>query len=60
MSYKQPTQGITNGFASVTVVSAVRLWQLVLAERKPGFDPTCEKNLAARSSKELSADSFRI
>ena len=25
----------------MTVVSAVRLWRLVLAQRMPGFDPTC-------------------
>ncbi|CAO1598368.1 hypothetical protein XANCAGTX0491_002137 [Xanthoria calcicola] len=26
----------------VTLVSALRLWQLVLAQRKPGFDPTSQ------------------
>ncbi|KAF6233946.1 hypothetical protein HO173_007776 [Letharia columbiana] len=31
----------------VTVVSAVRLWQLVLAQRKPGFDPTFNETPAA-------------
>lgn len=30
-----------------TVVSVVRLWQLVLAQRKPGFDPTFNETPAA-------------
>ena len=38
---------------SVTVVSAVRLWRLVLAQRLPGFDPTCMFSLKLQISRGL-------
>ena len=39
---------------SVTIVSAIRLWQLVLAQQRPGIDPTCTR--PAPNSSNLQID----